>query len=312
MHKRLNMKNIRYILLNILLLGMLFSCTEESEDIVIPVDGITLNSNSLTITVGDTEELVADISPIDANDKSVEWTSSDSDIAKVINGYIIAVHKGEATITVKANNDISTECKVLVLNTDVSIKKDRLYKTVKIDNQIWMAENYDYLNDKILSTGALVYDYTGNDVKEAKENENYIDYGVLYNWDTAMAMCPDGWHLPTDEEWKTLELYLGMTQTQVDMVGPLSGSVFRGDKDMIDKIINISWGGTNETGLSLSPGGARDSKGFFHLYRSGNFWTSTKENEKAWIRGLAPILIHAINRSKLPVETYLSVRYIKN
>ena len=49
--------------------------------------------------------------------------------------------------------------------------------------------------------------------------------GRLYLWQTALIACPTGWHLPGDEEWKTLEMYLGMSQSEAD---------------------DISWRGTDE------------------------------------------------------------------
>ena len=90
------------------------------------------------------------------------------------------------------------------------------YKTIKIGNQTWLAENLRYLPQ--IGNGYYVYNYHGNNVNEAKETQNYMDYGVLYNMAAAQEACPVGWHIPTDEEWKALELYIGMPIDEVDLV----------------------------------------------------------------------------------------------
>jgi uncharacterized protein (TIGR02145 family) len=89
------------------------------------------------------------------------------------------------------------------------IRDGYTYKTIKIGNQIWMAENLRYLPQ--IGNGYYVYNYQGNYVNEAKETQNYKDFGVLYNMSAAKEACPDGWHIPSDVEWKELEHYLGIT-----------------------------------------------------------------------------------------------------
>ena len=49
--------------------------------------------------------------------------------------------------------------------------------------------------------------------------EEYETYGCLYDWETACDICPDGWHLPSDDEWKELEMYLGMSEEEVYRFG---------------------------------------------------------------------------------------------
>ena len=65
-----------------------------------------------------------------------------------------------------------------------------------------------------LSTGAWC-SYDNN-------SSNVETYGLLYNWFTVVDdrdVAPDGWHVPTDEEWKKLEMYLGMSQSEADIIG---------------------------------------------------------------------------------------------
>lgn len=80
-----------------------------------------------------------------------------------------------------------------------------------------MAENLKYLpsfkeppsGGSALGLYYYVYGYDGTSIADAKATENYGTYGVLYNWRAAQDACPDGWHLPSDEEWEQLTVYLG-------------------------------------------------------------------------------------------------------
>jgi len=72
----------------------------------------------------------------------------------------------------------------------------KTYKTVKIGNQVWMAENLAYKTQK----GSWAYNNNESNVKT---------YGYLYDWEVVQNVCPSGWHLPSRAEWETLISNLG-------------------------------------------------------------------------------------------------------
>lgn len=93
-----------------------------------------------------------------------------------------------------------------------------IYKTIQYGSQTWMTENLAYLPEVNIFTerarltygypNYYVYDFKGYDLLKAQKNENYLKYGVLYNLASAKTACPEGWHLPTKDEWTSLVDYL--------------------------------------------------------------------------------------------------------
>jgi uncharacterized protein (TIGR02145 family) len=120
------------------------------------------------------------------------------------------------------------------------------YKTIKIGDQTWMAENLNY------QTADNSWCYDNN-------TSNCAKYGRLYTWDAAMSTCPSDWHLPTRQEWGSL----------VTAVGEQAGR----------KLKVSDWGGKNEFGFSALPGGYRNTNGnFLALGSYGYWWTATERD----------------------------------
>lgn len=173
-------------------------------------------------------------------------------------------------------------------------KRDRrTYKWVRIGEQIWMAENLAWLPSVSQpSAGSnsvpyyYVYGYNGTNISAAKATSNYSTYGVLYNWTAASTACPEGWHLPTDDEWKILEKEIGIEEKHLD-----HGSGRGIDQAKFLKT-QIGWGGDgiggiNSTGFSAIPGGGYYKGSFGELGWNGYWWSSTLETEtEAWYRTL--------------------------
>jgi uncharacterized protein (TIGR02145 family) len=188
------------------------------------------------------------------------------------------------------------------------------YNTVKIGDQVWMAENLrttHYANgdpiEKVtdntdwsnLTTGA--YCWYGND---SATYENF--YGKLYNWYTvadSRKACPTGWHMPSDAEWTTLETYLG-------------GSTVAGGKMKetgTTQWISPNTGATNESGFTALPGGGRGSSGgFLNIGGCGYWWSSTEDSSaNAWDR-YVNYNTSAVNRFALDKKSGISVRCLKD
>ncbi len=197
-------------------------------------------------------------------------------------------------------------------------RRKYFYKT--IGTQTWMTENLAYLprpydGPAILNQPrAFVYDSYGQSNDEARHTVNYKVYGVLYNWEAAKTACPPGWHLPSDEEWKTLEKYLGMSSSDADGLG------FRNSGDVGRKLKSTSgWvsngNGDNSSGFQTIPGGYRDidGGGYVNLGSYANFWSSSlmMEEEDAYCRYLRNDS-DGVYRSAVLKKYGFSVRCIKD
>lgn len=198
-----------------------------------------------------------------------------------------------------------------------------VYKTIKIGDQWWMAENLrvkHYRNGEpvahvtadtvwnYLSTGAYCY-YDNNGSYAA-------DFGALYNWyavNDNRKLAPAGWHVPSDDDWKQLELYLGMDPGEVDDEG------WRGydEGGKLKQTGTSYWyspnqGATNATRFSALPGGMKYVEiGFARIYSEAYFWTSTAPNHLAFSRSLNynDMVIDRLSSSK---KYGYSVRCIKD
>ena len=94
--------------------GKTATCTVTVSVPTVDVTGVTLNKTELSLTVGESATLTATVTPANATDKSVMWSSSDPSVATVENGRITAVGEGTATVTVTTSNGKTASCTVTV------------------------------------------------------------------------------------------------------------------------------------------------------------------------------------------------------
>jgi uncharacterized protein (TIGR02145 family) len=224
------------------------------------------------------------------NSESVEYTSyytsalisvrclqDDANYAKAAKAEAEAKAKAvaEAKAYIKANGGTFTDT-----------RDEKTYKTIKIGKQVWMAENLNY------SEGKCYDDVPANCGK----------YGVLYNWPHAMALpydcwinecasqvsakhkgiCPDGWHLPSNEEWKALVSSVGGEETAGKYLKAMSG--WKGEN------------GEDKFGFSALPGGYEDAGcdcdgftgGTMGIGDEGDWWSATEISSwRAYIMGIS-------------------------
>ena len=194
------------------------------------------------------------------------------------------------------------------------------YGTVQIGDQCWFAENLQsehYQNGDMIPSGLSNGEWSSTNMGAtsvyAENAPNLETYGRLYNWyaaDDARGLCPSGWHVPTDGEWKSLEMALGMGEAEAN------GTGWRGTDQGTQMKMTSGWAddgnGTNLSGFSGLPGGYRDNNGhWYSVGYHGDFWSSTSDGTSAWLRYLDNNY-EAVNRHSNDQHFGFSVRCIED
>ena len=173
-------------LLALLIIGLcaLTSCKkEELKPQPIHVSSVSISSESLTLTEGDSQTLTATVSPSNADNQKVIWSSSDASIASVDGGKVSAIKAGTATITAKSDDGgKAASCKVTVKQKSIPVESISLDKTevsMFIDDQITLVATIspsDATNKNVLwsSSDALVAKVEGGKVIAIKEGTTTI------------------------------------------------------------------------------------------------------------------------------------------
>lgn len=147
-------------------------------------------------------------------------------------------------------------------NTFTDPRDGQTYRTIKLNGQVWMAENLNY----DAGEGCEIYDQLP---------VNSQVYGRLYTWEAAQRACPPGWRLPTDEEWRALAISIGGYGSDSWRASDSHGSATEGFAALVD-------GGSTQfngrfAGYFQSPGK------YYGLGTYGGFWTATAYDERtAW------------------------------
>ena len=177
-----------------------------------------------------------------------------------------------------------------------------VYETVQIGDQLWMKENLKvthYRNGDEIPTGYgnFQWGYLTTGAYTSYNNDPDIAeiYGNLYNWyavDDGRGVCPEGWHVQSDDEIKQLEMNLGMSEEEANSTswrGTNEGSKLAGMADlwMDGSLENDPEFGDSD--FNFLPGGYRSNfDGFYNIGINGVFWSSTEHSNSwdAWFRQL--------------------------
>ena len=171
----------------------------------------------------------------------------------------------------------------------VDSRDGQSYQTVQIGNQCWMSENLNVGaridGDQNQSDNSKIEKYCYDD-----NASNCKSYGGLYQWDemmnysnktTTKGICPTGWHIPSDEEWKKMELQLGMSHNDVNEVawrGTNQGNQLKGENN------SVLWGSnmSSQSNFNALPGGYRYRDGDFNSVEINTvFWSSSEDGSDA-------------------------------
>lgn len=273
------------------------------------------------------------------------WDFGDGDTSSAQHTSHIYNTAGNYTVSLTVTNNVgsNTETKtnyITVHNVDdptgtVTDYDSNVYNTIKIGYQIWMAENVKtthYADGTALVDGTDSTDIWNDDSTKYwfvydDDLANKDTFGLLYTWAAAVhgntgssaapsgiqGICPTGWHVPSDEEWKELEMYIGMNQSEAN------GWDWRGTDEggKLKETGTIHWkapntGATNVIGFTALPGGYRYKDGTYHyLYDYAYFWLSSGSDLTALNRRLF-YGSSTICRGNYYVSNAFSVRCVKD
>lgn len=179
---------------------------------------------------------------------------------------------------IDSEGEISTAAKAVDVTAAVTYtdpRDNQVYSTLTLGSQTWFAQNLNY--DTV---GTWCY----------LNNQAYCDnVGRLYDHETALVACPPGWHLPSDQEWKELEIFLGMSAAEAN------NTLWRGSDQGSQLKAIYSWyqngNGSNSSGFTaLASGWYFTNYGYWQSETASTiFRTSTESTSdplRAWTRKL--------------------------
>lgn len=141
----------------------------------------------------------------------------------------------------------------------------KVYKTVKIDDQVWMAENLAFKTEN----GCWVYEGIEDYVKT---------HGYLYSWEVATSACPAGWRLPSMQDWWYLSTYLGGDEQAGGRLKETGTTSWKSPNARA----------TNSSGFTALPSGRSGDTNMEYIGYKAFFWTNVDDDDAtSWYASLS-------------------------
>jgi uncharacterized protein (TIGR02145 family) len=245
-----------------------------------------------------------------------------SNLKKAFQAFaVIAILLSTNSSCTKNDNDNNTDpLSTIVFNPSLTYGsttdiEGNTYKTIKIGNQTWMAENlrvtkYNDGSD-ILRTlvDSALYNVTNgsyDSYNSTASNDTIRNMGMLYNWQAASSnkLAPAGWHVATQAEWDTL----------IANLGGISNAGGKLKETGLTHWISPNEGATNESGFSALPSGRFYTIGvnFTNYSNNAYFWSASPYNAGEGIMYSLNYLDAAIFKGHAQKNNGFAVRCVKN
>ena len=333
------------------LLGLFVTACEKESMIATTIAAISGDSQTAQVLTDLSKPVVVLVIDQDGNAKAgtkvsftvTEGSVSNTTVATDINGnasviWTLGPTLGTQTLKAAATGLNGSPVEYSATGVACMDYDGNVYDVVTIGIQVWMTENLKvthYPNgDEIpletddINWGNLTYNNT-DDAYCFPNNYSESGYGALYtygaaigdNWsrdiNTNQGVCPTGWHLPSDAEWKTLEMQLGMSKSDADNTdwrGTNEGSKLAGNA--------VLWADGNldnnsefgNSGFQALPDGIRNNSGSFDGGGGlGGWWSATESGStfSAYYR-LLGFYQSSVNRDENVKSSGLSIRCLQD
>ena len=268
-----------------LCLGVFVGCDDSSSAGGDETE-ISALSSSAKVTDKDSEPAEGSSSSVEKgrpdsdakSSSSAKETKNSSDSKSSSSVKVSALSSSSVALATPCKTETEDSCEYGTLNDE---RDGQIYKTVKIGDQWWMAENLNYE----AASGSYCYGETKSDPK----TENCATYGRLYIWSTAVGMsedecvygsycsllrgnvqgiCPDGWHIPTNDEWGVLIIAVGGSNSSTTGVKLKATTLWKAK----DGITNV-----DAVGFAALPAGDRGvGGGFYGVGSLAYFWSASQ------------------------------------
>jgi uncharacterized protein (TIGR02145 family) len=259
---------LKIISVAILLLFVTIGCKKDKN-----VTNVTLDKNNITLDIGETATLKATVYPEDAANKTVNWTSSNTNVATVANGTVAAREVGTATITVTTEDgNYTATCLITVTPEWVEISGVKWAKRNVDMPGTFAAKQEDagmyYQWGRLVgwsNTDPLISS-NGNNIWDDSPYED----GTSYTWDKDNDPCPVGWRVPTISELHSLI----ETAREWTTINGINGWIFGTEDNTI--FLPAAKGREGENGSLLNE----------HLWYTvntfGMYWSNYSEFKMSW------------------------------